>query len=103
MKAGDVYHVITYPYKRGDHHVVVGRAPQGAILMRGPKSAFRTAKTLYGKAPSKALYIDMGFQDIKISPDGGDIELSYRPDPSLSTRGDINVSGRRGVFPLGKG
>ncbi len=104
LQGKDVWHVIKYPYKsQDDHLVVIGRKPQGASVMRGVRSAYRTAQRLYGKTPSKKLTLDIGFQDVIISPLGAKgVSLGFKPDIRLETKSDITVGKRAKIFPLPK-
>jgi hypothetical protein len=87
--------VIVKPYaKDSDYHMVLGEAPQGATVVRGEKSAYRTAKMLTGKPPSKPVLVDSGFQDITIRPSGRKIALRFTPDPKGQTEGDITIGQR---------
>lgn len=94
----DVWHVIVYPYESAeDYTTLVGRAPQNSTLVRGAGSAYKTAYT-FGKQPSRELQIDMGAQDVKITPRG---KVSFTPDPKGLTTGDFSIGLTRGrVFPL---
>lgn len=96
----DVWRVIMWPYRQVDMVTVLGRTPQGAVAVRGPESARRTAIKI-GRAPSKKLQIDMGFQDVTVTPLGEKrIGLDFKPDPKLETKLPLTVTGTGKAFPL---
>ena len=96
----DVWRVIMWPYRQVDMVTVLGRTPQGAVAVRGPESARRTAIKI-GRAPSKELMIDMGFQDVTVTPLGEkNIKLGFKPDPKLETTLPLTVTGTGKAFPL---
>jgi len=109
----DVWHVITDPYKSNKDHIsVLGRKPAGATIVRGPESAYKTARVLYGKRPNKEIFIDLGVMDIRLSPISGKkgVKISFKADPKIKTTGDISLTKKSGkldrngkVFPLPKG
>jgi len=103
-KKRDVWHVITHPYKsKDDYLILVGKRPAGVgIIAKGKQSAYRTAQTLFGIPPSRALRIDIGRTDALITRRGKDIAISFKGDPHLTTTGDITIGKSRKAFPLPK-
>ena len=101
----DIWHVILKPYQsQSDYLTVIGRKPQGARIVRGPRSAYTTAQTLYGETISKQLLMDIGIMDVALTPVQGikAVKISFTPDPKQITTGDITISKGGKVFPLKK-
>lgn len=100
----DIWHVIVRPYEQKDYFTLAGKKPAGATIVRGKESAYRTAQLLRGITISRPKTIDMGMMDVKLQPISGrkGVRISFEPDPKLQTTGDIDISKRKGVFPLGK-
>jgi hypothetical protein len=98
----DIWHVIVDPYTAKENYfVVVGRTPQNASIVRGPKSAYKTAQLLYGHNLDRSVRIDAGITDVRLDPIGGKrVRISFTGDPKLQTTGDFNISDRGRVFPL---
>jgi hypothetical protein len=98
----DIWHVIVDPYTAKENYlVVVGRTPQNANIVRGPKSAYKTAQLLYGHNLNRPVNIDAGITDVRLDPIGGKrVRISFTGDPRLQTTGDFNISDRGRVFPL---
>jgi hypothetical protein len=107
--------IILYPYDEVSDHLIIfsNKPPAGAHVVTGAKSAFQTARVLYGKAPSKDLLInDVGFEHLTISPtgQGGGISLHYTPitkrptaisgHKDLSNTNKQSIDGKGQVFPL---
>lgn len=93
----DVWNIIMYPYKKQRDLVqVIGIKPPGAALVKGKRSAYKTAAILFGKGPGRTLTVDIGAQDAAISKDG---KISFTPDPKRLTTGDFTISKSK-VFPL---
>lgn len=106
LQGKDQWYMITRG-KDGEYsiHRLLGRKPSGAMLVRGPDSAYKTAKLLFGDTLSKKLTIDMGIQDIALEPISGSkgVKLSYKPDPRITTTSDLRIGGKGKMFPLKKG
>jgi len=108
----DVWYTYMSPYEKPeDKLIVVGRSPVGALVVRGPGSAIRTAQLLYGKTIRRKIMDDVGFMDAIMEPisDKKGIKLSFKPDPLGKTTGDFGISKRatleteaKGTFPLKK-
>jgi hypothetical protein len=99
----DRWDVIINPYTQQENYMMVlGATPRGASVIKGPGSAYATARLLYGHRLNRAVNVDSGFQDVKLTPISGGkgIKISYSPDTKLQTTGDINISRNRGAFPL---
>jgi hypothetical protein len=107
--------IILYPYDEASDHIILftNHPPKGVHVVTGAKSAFATAKVLYGKAPSKDLMInDVGFEHLTISPtgQGGGISLHYTPitkrPTAISGHEDLpsppkqSIDGKGKMFPL---
>jgi len=101
LRGKDIWHVLKYPYETEEDFVtLVGVQPPGAKIATGPASAYITAARLFGKAPSRTVKLDMGIQDISISPRA---KIVFTPDPQQLTKGDITIGSSKGkVFPLEK-
>jgi hypothetical protein len=100
----DRWDVILYPYQdESDHVILVGQEPAGATIMRGPKSAFKTASVLHGKKPSGSLSIfkGLGAMSLSISPTGGKkLSLDFSPLSEKSRLSKVSrITGNRS-FPL---
>ncbi len=83
---------------------MLGRTLVGATPVKGPESAYKTARLLYGKDFSKDVLMDLGIMDIKIEPlsTGKGARISFTPDPHLTTSGGINLTKRVAVSDKGK-
>jgi hypothetical protein len=107
--------IILYPYDEASDHIILftNHPPKGVHVVTGAQSAFKTAKVLYGKAPSKDLLInDIGFEHLTISPtgQGGGISLHYTPitkrPTAISGHKDLpsppkqSLDGKGKAFPL---
>jgi hypothetical protein len=103
-KGKDIWHVIMYPYQsQKDYVLVKGKIPHGAkITVEGPESAYKTAAQFFGKKPSRKLMVDMGIQDVHITPTSEGISLRFKPDPLQETTGDITIGKGKSPFPLQK-
>ncbi len=101
LRGKDIWHVLKYPYEtKEDFVTLVGISPPGAKIATGPASAYIIAARLFGKAPSRTVKLDMGIQDISISPRA---RIVFTPDPQQLTKGDITIGSSKGkVFPLEK-
>jgi hypothetical protein len=108
---GSRWIIILHPYQTENDVInIFGRIPFGANQeMRGPRSAFRTAKKLYGVYPNEKLSVfgGLGFMELSIIPTANDLRLSFKPKqitPSTGRIGDRdnqNISaGRPSSFPL---
>ena len=106
----DVWYTYVEPYLKPEHKIiVVGRAPEGALIVRGPGSAIKTAQVLSGRKLARKVRDDVGFMDAIMEPisDRKGIRLSFQPDPKGLTTGDFGISrpisietnGKK-VFPL---
>ena len=82
-----------YPYlSEADYETVIGRKPPNSTIVKGPGSAYQTAKLLYGKPPSKKVTGDIGFFDFSLEPKNTDkIGIGFTPDPKMETTGDITI------------
>jgi hypothetical protein len=106
--------VILYPYDQPSDHIILfqNNPPKGAKVVGGASSAFKTAKLLYGRIPSKTLFInDVGFDQLQVNPQGkSGISLRHAPitkhPAAISGHKDIpaqskdGIDGSRPVFPL---
>jgi hypothetical protein len=65
IKAGKVYHVVTYDNdgKNSRHFNVIGKAPVGTKMYRGPREAYKALTQLSGKAPQKPVTVEGGAVD----------------------------------------
>lgn len=93
----DRYDVLMPPYDRSGYYITVGKPPPGAVLMRGPQSAFRSVTVKTGKEPpDKTIFFDTpGIMAVKIEPIGGErkVRISFVPD--------AHITGKK-QFPLEK-
>lgn len=88
----DVWHVWMIPYRsKADHLVVLGKAPAGAIVVKGPKSAFRTATTVFGRAPTDGFLATIGFIEAKVMPTNGKVELVFTPRKRVTEAKELPV------------
>lgn len=98
----DRWDVVTSPYTREeDYTIVLGRKPQGAMLIKGPKSAFRTAQTIYGQRLKRPTVVNQpGLFATTLTPSGSRrINLTFNKDINLTKKiGSLEGKGR--VFPL---
>jgi hypothetical protein len=106
--------VILYPYTQPSDHVILfqNNPPKGAKVVSSGSSAFKTVKILYGKVPSKTLFInDVGFDQLTVSPQGNSgISLRHTPitkhstaisgHEDLPTQSKDSIDGSKPVFPL---
>lgn len=93
----DRWDVVIHPYQSNEDYVMVlGKAPEGATIVRkGKGSAYGTTQVIRGKAPKSDVDVDSGFVDITLTPVGKiSVKMKVTPDPKLETRGDITI-GRR--------
>lgn len=97
----DVWHVVMAPFTQDDYVTVVGRRPEGATIVRGPQSAYKTAQLLYGQKISKKITFDIGAVDATLTPTEKGVRLSFKAD-KVGTRQDIDISKGKRVFPLKK-
>jgi hypothetical protein len=105
QKGLDIWHVIMFPYQsQEDYMTVIGKRPNGAkVTVEGAKSAYKTAAVFYGKKPSHKLQVDMGIEDVNITPTSEGIRLKFTPDLGQKTTGDITIGKGKSSFPLQKG
>ena len=90
----DVWYTYVEPYNKPEHRIVViGKAPKGALVVRGPGSAIKTAQVLRGKALAEKRTDDIGFMDAIFEPilRRKGIRLSFKPDPKGETIGDFGT------------
>ena len=106
--------VILYPYDQPSDHIILfqNNPPKGAKVVSNAGSAFTTAKLLYGRIPSKTLFInDVGFDQLQVNLQGkSGISLRHAPitkhPAAISGHKDIpaqskdGIDGSRPVFPL---
>lgn len=87
LKKGDVWNTAWYPYGPDNQITVVGLPPKGARVATGPQSAYKTVQKLYGKKlPNKTIFFEGGAVDAFISPSGGNMKISFRPDIGIKPR-----------------
>jgi hypothetical protein len=106
--------VILYPYDQPSDHIILfqNNPPKGAKVVSNAGSAFTTAKLLYGRIPSKTLFInDVGFDQLQVNPQGKSV-MSLRHAPitkrptavnghkDLPTQSKDSIDGSKPVFPL---
>lgn len=96
LNGKDIFHVIIFPYdKKAYHTILVGDKPQGATVFEGKESAFKSVKRLYGRQPNREIDIDMGIQDVELTPEGkNNVGLKFTPDPKQITKGLYSISKR---------
>jgi len=92
LRGKDVWHTRVPPYTNADHIVVLGKKPVGAIAADGPGSAYKTAQLLSGKPPAGDFTQIHGAVTARITPEDGDIGISFRPT-TISKR-PIKLPGR---------
>ena len=87
------WHIILYPYDEASDHLIIfsKHAPRGVHIVMGAELAFASAKTLYGKTPSKDLLTtddNGGLEYLTISPTGqrGRHIVAFKPDYQASDR-----------------
>ena len=94
-----VWYVLNPPYKRSSDLIRMYSPPKGAIVRKGPRSAYNTIQVLTGKAPSREIGIDMGIQDVFINrptrKPGKKGAIRFRRDSKQRTKLDISVGGIR--------
>lgn len=97
-KLKDVWWVIRYPYKsKANVEVIVGKPPAGAIILKGPGSAYKTIQKLTGVAPDK-LFLDLGIFDIVLTSPSRTPRrqaITYKRDIKQRTTGNITLKGVR--------
>jgi hypothetical protein len=68
--------------------------PEGLIMTKGPRSAYKTIRRLYGNIKTN-LALDMGIMDIGIhnppSKAGAPGAITFTPDPKQKTTGDLTI------------
>ena len=81
--------------------VVTGKRPKGAKVVRGPRSAYKTAQYLYGMNLSEEVKHDIGLFVAILEPISGrkGIKLSFEHDPEISGTATPDISGNK-AFPL---
>lgn len=89
----DRWDVVTDPYGQSDYMIIMGRKPVGARIVRGPKSAYKTAQVI-GNVPhslKRETTIDQaGMFHTKIKPLG-----DRSKDLQITFHHDINITGRK--------
>jgi hypothetical protein len=82
------------PYSTKDDVAFFMRPPQGARVVKGPESAYRTIQTLTGKPPAR-LVLDMGIMDVTIQKPtrtaGKRGSITFRPDKGQRSTGNISL------------
>lgn len=101
LNGKDRYDVIVHPYtKRDNYYILLGKKPAGAVLVKGPQSARKTAKVLFGKTITRKIMIDNGIIDVNLEPLGKNgLKIGFTPDPKQLTTGDFSVT-KKAPFPL---
>ena len=91
LRGEDVWHVKVRPYI-GKHIILIGKLPQGARLIKGPGSGYKTA-FYYGTLPKQSVKFDIGFQDVVLTPSGSRVRAFFTRDVNISRRSP-GISGR---------
>ena len=93
---------MTSPYTLDENFtIVLGRKPVGAILVKGPGSAKKTAQVIFGPRLKKAIAVNQpGIFSTILAPTGTrKIDLTFTKDVTLTKKvGSLEEKGR--VFPL---
>lgn len=91
----DVWHAW---YQRPDTRelervIIMGRAPEGARIEDGPKSAYRSIQTLFGKGQRRRIITeDTGAVDTKIEISGKSPQITFERD--VISKGQQRISGK---------
>lgn len=105
LKGRDVWDVVTAPYTYEENYVrVVGRKPTGAVIIKGPGSARKTARVLYGHRIKNPTVVNTpGLFAVRLIPISNrkGISISFIKDVEL-TKKIGSIGGRGNVFPLEK-
>ena len=103
LNGKDRWDVITSPYtKNSNYRIVLGKQPNGAIIVKGPGSAFKTARVVFGQRLERSTVVDTpGLFTAKLDPISGQrgIRLTFEKDSVISEK--VPRIGNKGkVFPL---
>jgi len=86
LRGGDVWKVKYAPYGPHDQLVVLGDPPEGATLVTGPRSAYRTL-ALKGRPPAVPVKYDSGAVDPVLVPTrSGGVTIRFERDDTVSPR-----------------
>ena len=101
----DRWDVVTNPYtSKENYHVIMGRRPVGAKLVKGPRSAYASAQMLDNVPNDLKRRVTIntpGLFSVALSPTGTrKIGLEFHRDIDLGGKADVNITGKGRVFPL---
>lgn len=99
LNGKDVWHIKVEPYT-GVQFILVGKKPEGAKLVEGPGSGYKSAFH-HKKLPKQPVYIKVGNQRVSLTPAGGSIRAAFTrgitvltaPTPRFD-RGLFRVTGK---------
>jgi hypothetical protein len=85
----DVWHTWALKDDKWNRVIVMGDAPQGARVVDGPMSAYKTIQQLgKGKLPKAELFEDTGAVDTRISLGGKTPRIAFERDASIKPTGE---------------
>jgi len=98
----DRWDVVISPYTKEENYtIVLGRKPVGAILVKGPKSAQKTAQLIFGQRLKQSTVVNQpGIFSTILEPTGTKkISLTFTRDIEITKKvGKLEEKGK--VFPL---
>lgn len=99
LNGKDVWHIKVHPYT-GQHFILVGKKPEGAKLVKGPGSGYKSAFH-HKRLPKQPVMFKVGNQQVSLTPAGGSIKAAFSHSTAALTapaarfdRGSLRITGR---------